>query len=83
MKVGDKLICKNRLIYKHIHITKNEVYLISDIDENEPYVSVDIEDSGLCFYLNKDTKYLIEDVFYLWDYFYTQEELRLLKLNSL
>jgi len=81
MRIGDTLICKKELIFKYCHIKKHNNYIINGADGY--YVSVDIEDSGLCFYLDKDNQYYIDDILYLFDYFYTQDELRLKKLESL
>ena len=71
MKVGDTLICKKKLEYFIDIFTPNEFYSITDIRMNDRYI------------INNIIFYEYGKVGYIWDYFYTKEELRKLKLESL
>ena len=87
MKVGDILICKKEmhiLIFNEIVYTKNKGYKIYNISY---YRSIDP-----IFYLiannNKPGTYFSNDkndknYSYIFEYFYTKEEIRSLKLNSI
>ena len=74
MKVGDTLICKikNSSIIKY-----NQSYKIIDINNNS--ISVDIGVAYVTFNLDEEDEYEK----YLYEFFYTKEELRLLKIKSL
>ena len=77
-KVGDKLLCKK--IVKHIHIKETKYYTITKIS----YDSVLIDD----WWFNKNYNFYsfgsyIKKSYYVWDYFYTPQELRKLKLKQL
>ena len=70
LKVGDKLLCKININF----LKKNEYYIITNIDD----VSDDV-------YVNNDWYILYPNdwYYYVWDYFYTPQELRKMKLKQL
>ena len=70
MKIGDKLLCKK----KYRQLQKNEIYIITDIDKT--YTSV----NGY-FFTTNERNAAYEN--YLYEYFYTEKELRKKKLESL
>lgn len=70
MKIGDKLLCKKK--YKQLQ--KNENYSILSI--NKIYVKIND------FYFTMNEKNASYEN-YLYDYFYTEKELRKKKLDSL
>ena len=86
MKVGDKLI------YKLDEHKEGDTF---DITDDAYYFNKSYEIIDINRYVNKryiiinelgDKDYFCEDKFdpyYIWDYFYTKEELRLKKLESL
>jgi hypothetical protein len=73
MKIGDKLLCKRNL---DAYITKGKKYEIKEIYTK--YIS--IKDNDV---LRKYSNVLLMLYFgtYIWDYFYTKEEIRILKLE--
>ena len=79
MKIGDKIMCKNSMI-GYIFI-KNEFYTITDID--------DLDDDGITIILNEQNHcrlnitYPDKNYRQFYDYFYTIQEIRQLKLESL
>lgn len=83
MKVGDKLICKKdyctSVYYTKFYFYKGHIYEIVDIVDRFGYKILCIE---TC---NQDIKFSLrcKDKLYVWDYFYTQEELRKIKLESI
>lgn len=79
MKIGDKLLCKRNL---DTYITKGKIYEIKEIYTK--YISIKDNDVLrkysnvlLVLYFDKDFGT------YIWDYFYTIEEIRMFKLESL
>ena len=94
-KIIDTIICKKDLTYKKmfgdesIYFEKNKTYAIYDIEADGDYYIADIEYEnsdiedyyGLWFYNEKSNDKT--EINYIYDYFYTKEELRLLKLKSL
>ena len=79
MKVGDSLICKKDYDYKYegenYTFYKNNLYKIENIDD-----SITFENIYWSFFITNNNDDFTP---YLWDYFYTQEELRQLKIESL
>ena len=77
LKVGDILLCKqddncwviDLLDYQHVY--KNRDYIINDI-KNE-----NLSINNLTYFYDKT------DNWYVWDYFYTPQEVRKLKLKQL
>lgn len=67
MKKGDKLLCKK----DYINMKKGFFYEISNISENH----INIIDYTFA------TKTYVHN--FAWEYFYTEKELRILKLESL
>ena len=84
MKKGDVLICKKD---KELIYTKNSKYiivniLIDDTDTDEQFIQVSFKPGfGEWFYTKKRDFFHTKEK-YIWDYFYTTEELRKLKLES-
>ena len=76
MKVGDKLICKKYLNSYGLILKPGKSYQTLMISTDAVFIVY--ADSGLWFNINKSGFKLD-----LYDYFYTQEELRLKKLESL
>ena len=85
MKVGDKLIFK-------MNKDKPNNYKFGDSGNayyyNKSYEIINITSTRYYFIdeLGDDDFFNIQDVlsnFYIWDFFYTQKELRLIKLESL
>jgi len=82
MNKGDKLICKKDYKYRYEEKTyvlyKNDIYRIDSIDD--VYSVITFENLQWAFFLDD-----LDDDFspYLYKYFYTPEELRQLKLESL
>lgn len=68
MKVGDKILCKKSFYYRYFKFDIGNYYDIVHIDLNVIFV---------CDGLNKLNFQQIEE------YFYTLEELRIIKLNSI
>ena len=84
LKVSDKLLCKKDFIrYSIVSITKGKYYTIRSID------SSDDDDIGVQIKYNDKYSlswwfsYNIENDWYIWDYFYTDKEIRKMKLNQL
>ena len=81
MKEGDILICKKDIIFNGYSYTKNKHYTISSIDINNYVVFITHTNNyniGMWFYY-----YNKPHTWQLFDYFYTQDELRQFKLNTL
>lgn len=81
IKVGDKLIFKKHLInlYRLYHVNKKyEILEIYSTSSCPCVIKVSTNDNGeFIFTLDYKNKYGYD----LWDYFYTPDELRKLKLN--
>ena len=84
MKVNDKLYCKKDYICEYngrIHnFSKGNIYTINYIVNKfhmNLYCIDDDNCNSLTFSLNKEHK------LYLWNYFYSPEDIRLKKLKSL
>ena len=75
LKIGDKLLCKKT---GKLYNIKKISYIIKD----EYYIQMGDLISKWRFVLNKDNKITFHDL-YIWDYFYTPQELRKLKLEKL
>ena len=73
LKVGDKLLCKNGS--QKLNIKINEYFTISGIKQVRIIWLIWTNDDNL-FSLNKGA-------YYLWDYFYTPQEVRKMKLKQL
>ena len=75
LKVGDKLLCKKsyKLVNNFYKCKKerNKYYTITCIDVERIYFEED-------FFFN-----ISQSIWYIWDYFYTPQELRKLKLERL
>ena len=76
LKVGDKLICKERLVDWY---TIGRTYNIINI-EGEQISIKDNMDVSFSFGLLKST---YNDIFFIWRFFYSPNELRKLKLKEL
>ena len=83
MKVGDKLVCKREYYhYQNIQLFYvGEYYIIRDIMDNE--ISIYFKGIGWTTFFIDKNKYTRCDYFYLYDYFYTEKEIRKLKLESI
>jgi len=80
MEIGDKLLCKNiesNDVYISDYYTKNKYYSIVFINERYHYINIDSDNLTTSFMLNEN------DPFYIWNFFYTQEDIRKLKLEML
>jgi len=75
MKRGDTLICKKEL-KENADIIKGKEYVIFYVDSNNTFIDVDIHERFT-------RRFYIKGIFNIDEYFYTPEELRILKLNSL
>ena len=79
LKVGDRLLCKKNTNYnKYVFASnkyKNVHYIITKIFENHVYFD-DASFEDWFLYNNKSN-------WYIWDYFYTPQEMRKLKLKQL
>lgn len=76
MNAGDKLECKLSCSLSSMNFTKNKIYIISKV-----FIDKKIALNGVIFSTpenrgNSNSKYV-------YDYFYTKEEIRNLKLDSL
>ena len=78
-KVGDKLICNFTFHFGCISYIKNKEYTIGVIDYSDNGIFIPQHNSmdGIWFYENGNIRYKIKD------FFYTQDKLRSLKLESL
>lgn len=89
MKNGDKLICKKDFTNVNgLEFKKHESYTILNIDEY--IVGIISIVSGKDFVgfvykeeMHKDIIYVIGNMHMLWDYFYTESEIRKRKLQSI
>lgn len=78
MKVGDKLVYKNKNDYMSYYHVNKSYTIIRMCDEDDDVIINDDDNLEKTFYLTgKNLPY------YIWNYFYTKEELRQLKLNSI
>ncbi|MCK9445690.1 hypothetical protein M0Q50_02230 [bacterium] len=79
MKVGDKLLCKNTN-NNHFNIsscfTINKYYDIILIDDGKIKINNDYTE---IFMFSFDDNYVL----HIWDFFYTKEEMRKKKINSI
>ena len=73
LKVGDKLLCKNVISIK---LKIGKYYTILKIDNNNNIIHFD----NYYFYTNPRA---YEYYNYIWEYFYTPQEVRKLKLKQL
>jgi len=84
MKKGDKLLCKKTYILNtsgdEIFILYNGNEYVIDYEDNGFY-SIISEYRGIHFNFDSLNKNVADG--YLWDYFYTPEEIRKMKLKSL
>jgi len=79
MKKGDKLICKKYCNYENRTIFyTNKYYSINCVVNDNCILVSDDNNKFLWFTIEKHGNFK-----YLYEYFYTQEELRILKLESL
>ena len=88
MEIGDTLICKENIKYNLSKFILNNPYIIKQICAHDIYIKdckkeIENVNNGLWFDLNRRGYIPERGIFYLWDYFYTKDELRLKKLNSL
>ena len=74
MRAGDRLLCKKTTSYNIMpNKYKNNVYIITKITDDD-----------MSIYFNKDWFSLNkESGYYIWDYFYTAQEVRKMKLERL
>lgn len=90
MKAGDKLLCKKDLfddLIDEFFLIEGHKYEISDIQklQNVRVVSI-IKKHGYfaANYFSIDIDFEeLDEIYYLWDYFYKPEEIRKMKLESL
>lgn len=80
MKVGDKIYCKKTLIYdsQELYFYKDKIYYIEEIDKKNIYLNT--ENNILlrfCIKLQNGDKYK------LYNFFYTKQEYRKLKLEKI
>jgi hypothetical protein len=81
MKIGDKLICKKSVSEIQDRLTLNKNYIIYNIfgDSVDDYiVVVENDNNSKTFFLTDSNSF-----WYIWDYFYTKDELRIKKLKTL
>lgn len=73
LKVGDSLLCKKTTNFDPIFTIKynNEYYIVTEIFDDMVYFGND-------FYYNDFGK-----KYYIWNYFYTSQEVRKMKLKQL
>ena len=92
--VGDKLYCKETIIYNSNKFVKGCFYNIENKESSVGCIFYHISYNtfgssfGSWFYINKkDFEYWQVGVktryYYIWDYFYTTQELRKLKLEKI
>ncbi|MCK9446302.1 hypothetical protein M0Q50_05360 [bacterium] len=82
MKVGYTLTCKETYKFNSFDdmYIKNKTYTIITYKSEEDFViKGELENLHSKFSTKKETRYML----YLYDYFYTQKELRKMKLKSL
>lgn len=80
MKVGYELLCKRNFIdilTGEVCITINKKYILKEIFENGNIIVIDDVNDEVIFNKNNYNYRTISE------YFYTNDEIRLLKLNSL
>lgn len=93
MIVGDTLVCKREIQFRSLKFVKDKSYKIHTIDLNRGKIDsiyIDclgdksvVDNFGLWFHINEDITIKTGVTYYIYDYFYTQEEIRKLKLDSL
>ncbi|MCK9446295.1 hypothetical protein M0Q50_05325 [bacterium] len=89
MKVNNTVLCKENLMYekeRSVYFIKNKKYTILAGDGKFIFISCrNDDDIGLWFQIDKnENEYKYNDNYLdFYEYFYTQEEIRLLKLESL
>lgn len=76
MKIGDKLICKKSISEIEDGLTLNKKYVINDIFDDYIVVKNDYNTNTFL----KTDKY---NYWYIWDYFYNPDEIRIKKLKSI
>ncbi|MCK9447248.1 hypothetical protein M0Q50_10395 [bacterium] len=78
MKIGDKLFCKKTI---NDDIIKDNYYIIDDIwVEHNMVIIIDPISNFHCAVSNNEYNSTYK---YIWEHFYTPEEIRTLKLESL
>ena len=77
MKVGGKLLCKTASVTYYMYIEKTKYYTITDITDNDVSVSVMVTNNTQYFSLEPN------NIWYIWNYFYTTLEMRKMKLKQL
>lgn len=90
MKIGDKLLCKQsiHLLYKieQAIFEEGQYYQISAVSlawGNESFCVEDANENWAGFYLERQYAGRPRLGLYAWDYFYTSQEVRKLKLEKL
>ncbi len=90
LKVGDKLLCKNELKVptgsgNYMITIKHENYIVFIVDYNSNFIT--FEYCGFVFNLlgaiNKNIDSGYDSQYHIWDYFYTEKEVRKLKLERI
>ena len=76
MKIGDKLICKQNFGFFN---SIGKIYVVTTLHERSCLVKLTNENQFGRFQFSRS----LYDYFYIWDYFYTEQELRKLKLDKL
>ena len=83
MIVGDKLTCKRIIEYYNKIIKIDDFITIIEIDNKTNTISVK-HDDNYSFYMKLEEKSEKNDhLDYIYDYFYTIQEIRQLKIKSL
>jgi len=77
MKIDDIIICKKEMSSHNALFIPNNKYKITQIRNNDKLYYITDDNNELYFVDNHHSP------FYIFDYFYTLDEIRLIKLNSL
>lgn len=77
MKLGDRLVCKMTCHLSGNTFTKNEIYIITKV-----FIDKKIVLNGTIFCTPEEIRKLKFNK-YVYDYFYTKEEIRKKKLHTL
>lgn len=79
-KRGNKVLCKN-YCSENFEFIENKIYYIRNFTEEQIFISeFKNSNKGAWFYLNKNKK---GSKFYYYKYFYTEKEMRMMKLKQL
>jgi hypothetical protein len=83
MKVGNKVLCKKGffIYYDCCEFKSGEYYSIVNISDT--YIIVKNRFGGLDTFIFEQSNYLSQNIKFFYDYFYTEKEIRKMKLNKL